>query len=153
MISSLEDLKAAIGGDDDKPVTNQQRRDWGNYVDWLDKRGMKGHPDLDKNNLGKSMLSKYIKENPSTSLTSDSVIPIQKEFSNYRNWSIDQVKKGKMAFGEGVDEHNYMKELSVVDGIPGQYTTRHKFPEEYMETFEDKKLMSTEDKGFATAKN
>lgn len=153
MINNLEDLYSAMGGgDDDKPVTNQQRQDWNSYTEYLKKRGMAGDPKLDKNNLGKNMLAQYIKENPNTSLTLDSVIPIQHDFANYRQWSLDQIKQGKMEFAPGTTQENYMRELSRIDGIPGQYTTRHKFSNEYLKTFENGKEVSTENKGFSTVK-
>ncbi len=150
MINNLEDLAAAIGGgEDEKKVTNQQRQDFNNFVGWLDKRGMKGHPSLDKNNLGNNLLKTYIKENPNTSLTPDLVIPIQKDFANYRQWALNNIHSGKGEFAPGTDEHNFMKELSIVDGLLGQYTSRHVFPKDYMKTFEDGKLVGQEEK-FAT---
>lgn len=135
-----------------KPVTNKLRSDWNLYVNYLEKKGMKGHPDLDKNNLGNTMLAEYIKKNPSTSLTLDSVLPIQKEFSNYRKWSLDQIKQGKGAFALGANEDNYLRDLSITDSIPGQRTTSYRFPSEYLKTFETNKPVVVEDKGFSTVK-
>lgn len=153
MITDVNALMAAVGGhEEEKPVTNQMREDFNKYVAWLDKRGMKGHPSLDKNNLGNNMLAKYIKETPGTSLTLDSVIPIQNEFTKYRNWSLDQISQGKAAFGEGVTEENYLRDLTKVDGIPGQRTTSYTFPKQYLETFVDNKPVGVVDQGFATVK-
>ena len=154
MINSLEDLQSALGGgDDDKKVTNQQRGDWNKYVQFLKKRGISGDVKLDKNNLGKNMLAQYIKDNPSTSLTTDIVSPIQHDFANYRQWAINNIKQGKGEFAKGTDENNFMKELSIVDNYPGSMTSKHEFPKEYMQTFDDGKLKNVEDKGFATVKN
>lgn len=152
MITNEDDLKEAIGHEEEKQVTNQQRQDWNQYIQYLQKRKLAGDPSLDTNNLGKNMLAKYIKENPNTSLTVDSVIPIQKDFANYRQWAIDNIKKGKGEFAPGTNEGNFMQELSRVDGIPGQYTTRHQFPKEYLSTFEDGKLVDKKE-DFSTVKN
>ena len=83
----------------------------------------------------------------------DSVIPIQKDFANYRKWTINNIKAGKGAFADGVNESNFMQELSIIDGYPGQNTTKHTFPSAYMNTFEDGKLAKTENLGFATTDN
>lgn len=162
MIDNLEDLQAAVGGGgDDKKITNEQRQSWNDYVGWLKKRGIAGDPRLDKNNLGKNMLAQYIKENPKTSLTTDMVSPIQHDFANYRQYMIQQLRDKKAMITDSKspdgryvepneDLSNYMKELSVVDNFPGSRTTSHTFPSAYLKTFEDGKLTSTEDKGFAT---
>lgn len=133
------------------PITNDIRRGWNNYTDWLDKKGLKGSPELDKNDLGLQMIDQYRTENPATPITRDMVIPIQKEFQNYRNYSLDQVKQGKASFAPNTNEGNFMKSLSIIDGIPGQRTTSFKFPEAYLQQFDAKKGTSTIDKGFAVA--
>lgn len=163
MITSVEQFEKVRdsmgnggGGEGDPtpaPVTNEQRQGWNQYVQFLKKRGIAGDPKLDTNGLGKNLFNQYLKENPNSPLTPDSIIPIQHDFANYRQWAINNIKAGKGAFADGTNEDNFMKELSRVDGYPGQYTTRHEFPKEYLQTFADKKLVNTEDKGFATAKN
>jgi hypothetical protein len=115
----------------------------------LDKKGLKGHASLDKEDFGGKMIDKYRAEMPNTPISRDMVIPIQKEFNNYRNWSLGRIKSGLANFGDGVSEANFMPGLSTADGIAGQRTTSYSFPKEYMRTFdEDNKLESVEDKGF-----
>jgi len=92
------------------------------------------------------------KINPNTPITREIIPTIQKEFSKYRDWSLEEVKAGRSALSEGVTPENYMRALSIVDGIPGQRTTSFKFPLSYMQTFNNGKLVSNENKGFATVK-
>ena len=135
--------------DESEPsITNKERQDWNDYVNWLEKKGMKGNAELDKNDLGGKMIDLYRKENPSTSVSRNMIKPIQKEFSKYRDWSLGEVKKGQAALGEGVTPENYMKALSIIDGIAGQRTTSFLFPSKYMTTFVDGKNTGTVNEGF-----
>jgi len=138
------------GGDKQPQMTNDIRKAWNDYTHWLGQKGLQGKPELDKNNYGFKVLEDYRKENPDTPLTKDLIPVIQQEFSNYRDYSLDKIKKGKGAFGPGVNEENYMRALSVVDGIPGQRTTSFSFPSEYIALFDNGNLVSKENKGFAT---
>lgn len=130
-------------------ITNQHRTDWNSYVDWLEKKKLKGAPQLDKNNYGFTILDEYRKENPNTTISKDLITPIQEEFSNYRNWSLEQIKQKKAQLAPGTTPENYMRALSVVDGIPGQRTTSFKFPEAYLTTFNNGKTEGTVNQGFA----
>lgn len=147
-------LIASAIGDPKKPkqpvVDNNIRQEWNNYVQWLDKKGLKGNPALDHDDLGGKMIDEYRKENPDTPLTREMVVPIQKEFSNYRNWVINQIESGKGAYAPGTNKENFLRALSIVDGIPGQRTTSFQFPKNYLDTFNNGKLVSREDQGFAS---
>lgn len=136
---------AGSGGKEKAPVTitNKTRTDWNNYVDWLEKKALKGSALLDKDGFGFKMIEQYKKENPETTITKDAVVPIQKEFQKYRQYALDQVDKGKVILGDGVTKDNFLRALSIVDGIPGQRTTSYKFPEGFM-----KEMDTTENKGF-----
>ena len=145
--------KKNITKSNEPQVDNTIRAEWNKYLDWLEAKGMRGKPDLDKNDLGGKMIDAYRKENPNTPITREMVIPIQKDFGKYRDWSLEEVKAGRSALAEGVTPENYMRALSIVDGIPGQRTTSFKFPNSYLQTLDtNKKLISTENKGFATVK-
>lgn len=130
------------------PVDNKLRTDWNNYISWLDKKGLKGHPSLDKSNLGFKMIEEYRKENPSTLVSKENILPIQKEFQRYREWALEQAKKGQAKLT--VAPENFMKALSIIDGIPGQRTTSFQFPESYLTTFQDGKSLGTANLGFST---
>src|SRR6185312_6865089 len=142
-------LASALGDPKDAPksspkIDNNVRAAWNDYISWLDKKGLKGSPALDHNDLGGKMIDEYRKEHPDTPITREMVVPIQKEFSNYRNWAINQIESGKGAYAPGTNKDNFLKSLSVVDGIPGQMTTSYSFPKSYMNTFENGKLVNTQ---------
>lgn len=147
---ALVSLMKAKGDPEEKPIDNRVRTDWNKYIDWLAAKGLKGHPSLDKNDLGNKMIDAYKKENPDTVLSRDIVIPLQKEFQKYRQFALDEIKAGKGAFGDGVNEENFMRALSVVDGIPGQRTTSFQFPKVYLDKFDaDKKKIGRFTQGYA----
>lgn len=148
-----EALEKTILKEGEPEIDNTIREGWNKYLDWLEAKGMRGKPELDKNDLGGKMIDAYRKENPDTPISREMVIPIQKEFGKYRDWSLGEVKAGRSMLSEGVTPENYMRALSIVDGFPGQRTTTFKFPLSYMQTFSNGKLISNENKGFATVKN
>lgn len=131
-------------------VDNNLRKAWNDYTMWLSKQGMRGKPELDKGGLGFLMIDKYRKEHPETPISKEVIPVIQKEFGNYRQYAIDQIKKGKASFAPNTNEQNFMKDLSIVDGIPGQRTTSFSFPESYLTTFENNQNKGTVNQGFAT---
>lgn len=130
------------------PINNKTRQDWNDYVDWLDKKGLKGHPSLDTGDTGNKMIDQYRKENPNTTVSRDMVIPIQKEFSKYRDYALQQIQQGGGAFAPGTTKENFLKSLSIVDGLPGQRTTSYKFPEGYMKNMNTGEIQN---KGFMTS--
>lgn len=143
-----EALRSALPKEGDPVIDNNIRSAWNHYTDWLAAKGLKGHPDLDKNDLGGKMIDAYRKENPNSPISREMIIPIQKEFSKYRDWSLNEVKEGRLALAEGLKPENYMKSLSIVDGIAGQRTTSFKFPESYLTTFDNGKNVGTVNQGF-----
>lgn len=110
--------------------------DWNKYIDWLASNNLKGSEKLDHGGLGMEMLKRFIEENPDVSLEANetTVINIQKAFSKYREWVMKRIEEGKAQFGPGANKENFMRALSIIDGIPGQRTTSFKFPEEYLIT-------------------
>lgn len=122
---------------------------WNNYVDWLDSKGMKGSPELDKGDKGFQMMEMYRKENPSFTLTKDDVGVIQQRLQDYRSFAIDSIKQGKMKIIYGGKEvfykdlspeqqkdveQNYMGKIAKtgIDNFPGQFTTSTKFSSEFI---------------------
>jgi hypothetical protein len=133
-------------------VTDQLRHDWNNYVDWLATKGMKGSPELDKNDLGGKMIDQYRaelkKQNRTTSVSREVIGSIQEEFSKYRGWSLEEIHAGRAAFADGANDDNYMRALSIIDKIPGQRTTSFKFPDMYLKHM-DGITAKLENQGFA----
>lgn len=122
---------------------------WNSYVDWLDSKGMKGSPELDKSGKGLQMMEEYRKVNPSFTLKKDDIGVIQQRLQDYRSFALDSIKQGKMKINYGgkemsyneltpaqqkdVDE-NYMGKIAktAIDKFPGQFTTSTKFSSEFM---------------------
>lgn len=69
-----------------KPVPAGKRKEWNDYLDYLQKEGVAGSKDLDApdNNVGLSSLEKYRKENPHVSLTKEDIPAIQYEQQQFR---------------------------------------------------------------------
>ena len=64
---------------------------------------------------------------------------------------LNEVKEKRASLAEGVKPEDFMKELSKPDGYAGSRTTSYRFPAEYLKTFLNDKLVSSETKGFAKA--
>lgn len=146
------------GGGDEKPaeqvpITNQHRKDWNAYIDYLRSKGLAGNAMLDKDGTGNKVLEQYIKDNPKTSLSVNIVKPLQGEFQNYKKWVIGEVKAGRASWGEGVNEDNVMDDLSGEDAYAGSKTASHKFPMQYLTIFDKPtNTTTTTNQGFATVK-
>lgn len=75
------------GGDPKSPTapkgyavtTPQQRTEWNGFLDYLDKQGVAGKPDLDAPGAGLKYLQQYKKANPNISLTPEHIQNIQYE--------------------------------------------------------------------------
>jgi hypothetical protein len=135
-------------------VTDKVRMDWHKYLVWLEAKGMRGNPALDRDSLGFKLLEEYIKENPETSLSKDMIRPIQEEFKKYREWLLEQRREGKAVIGQDaqhqVPDAKVMPDLSITDGNPGQYTTSHDFATSTLQTLNSKfEVVKVEDKGFS----
>jgi len=69
---------------DDK-VSIQEKKDWNEYIDYLEKKGLKGSPELNKGageeNVGRKVFKQYIKENPKSSLSLEKIPTIQVSFT------------------------------------------------------------------------
>src|SRR5882672_10358025 len=64
-----------------KPLSVQQRKDWNDFLDYMDKSGVGGKPELDKRDqtLGLQYLDKYRQMNPKTTVTKDIIPSVQYE--------------------------------------------------------------------------
>lgn len=134
------------------PVNNMDgniMQQWNSYVDWLDSKGMKGSPELDKGDTGFKLMEEYRKVNPSFTLQKDDIGVIQERLKDYRNFSLDSIRQGKMKVNYGGKEtffkdlsptqqkdveENYMGKIAKtsIDKFPGQFTTSTKFSSEFI---------------------
>lgn len=125
-----------------KKLTSQHRKDWNKYLDYLESTGLQGSPTLDKGTptKGRVEFSKYLKENPNSSLN---------DYADHDNlvksiqYEMKVLRKGMdgSPFDLSSDELKALQELlwkirnkfmttrtSDSDGNPGQYTTMEYYP-------------------------
>lgn len=118
------------------PLTPAQRKDWNDFLNYLDKKGVGGSTKLDARDqsLGLSYLKQYQKENPKTSITQEIIPNVQ--YDQY------QIRKGEGGFnGLTPEQMNYVRKglnpaflsrpTSDVDGWLGSLTSKSYYPTAY----------------------
>lgn len=125
-------------------LSPQDRSFWNGFVDYVEKKGLKGSPDLDKRDLGlsKTLFDEYAKEVKSPYKYEEFVPAVQQNIADYRNTAIEKARRGEIQI-PGVDYTNkasvvdvgdealksmFMSGLSDVDGWAGSRTTSWRFP-------------------------
>lgn len=132
-ITNAENLKEKSGGGDEPEITADHMRKWNKLIDFAKEKGYSGNRDLDHDPiLRKKVFDEYNKANPNDSIPMTMVLPIQNEIQKYKAKTLEEIK-GNMAKGinqlaPGSTVENFMKDISQVDGIFGQYTSKWKFP-------------------------
>lgn len=130
-------------GDPESDRATKLKSSWNDFVGWLDKRGLKGNAALDRgageSNVGIQYLRQYNKENPTSLATPENVKEIQSHFQNYRNYAINEIKNKRATYSGDVSkidspDSDFMRALSIVDGVPGSRTTSHTFPSSFLTT-------------------
>lgn len=137
-------------------INDQIRRDWNEYLKWLDGKGMKGKPELDKNNLGYKLFDEYVSTH-NTSLSREVLPIIVKTMEDYREYVLDQHRKGLVKIEGITTEDQFMRRVMLnkqsKDPIaPGDDLTFTSFPEEFLIHIYNGKVSGTENKGFAKVK-
>lgn len=133
-----------IGDPNATPITNRVRADWNKYNEWLNSKGLKGSSLLDKGGLGYKYFDDYIKQNPTTSLSRDTLPLVRQELLNYRQWVLDESKKpanirqAELDKKSGANEENFMRQLvenekTADPNLPGQHLTSVRFPDAYVQ--------------------
>ena len=129
------------GGGEDPPkgLTPQQRKDWNNYVSWLEQKGYKGSPLLDKKDTGlaTSLFNQFRKENPTATISLDNVKSVQSEMER-----LAEAARQLEARRGNPNAANIMQGTSKVDGWPGSKTTSFKFPDLEQLVYNNGKLQS-----------
>lgn len=112
-------------------ASEQLKEDWNGFLNWLDKKGMKGKPELDKGDLGNQLFRQYIKETPGTSLSEKSIPAIRKAYTELRNDRLKEIQEGKGNY-EGSPEsfmkHIVLNEQTENPNYVGQHLTQTMFP-------------------------
>lgn len=115
-----------------KPLTPQQRKDWNDFLDYLEKEKVGGSPELDKRDqsLGFQYLDRYKKMNPNSSVSKDIIPSVQyeqymlrkgKEFPGLKPEELDYIRKG-------LNPAYLNKPVSGVDSWLGSLTSRQYYP-------------------------
>lgn len=122
---------AMPAGMNNPPLTPEQRQQWNDFIDYMDKSGYKGSPQLDNRNtsLGNSLIEQYRKTNPNFTLTYDNIRDVQQDLQDYRTTMVDKYKKGKVVVDGVKSEDDIMPGLSDVDGWLGSKTSSWKYPQ------------------------
>ena len=127
-----EPKKKADPPKDYKPLSVVQRKNWNDFLDYLQKEGVGGSKDLDKRDqtLGLTYLNKYNKENPDKAIDPGMIDDIQ--YDQY------QLRKGDSFPGLKPEELNYVRKglnptylsrpVSDVDSWLGSLTSREYYP-------------------------
>lgn len=128
------------GDENGEMVSDKVKQDWNMYLSWLDKKGMKGKPELDKGDVGNNLFKQYLKENPETSL-SEKVIPsIRKAYVDLRNDRLKEIQSGGATTStvnpENFMNHILLNEKSDKPNYVGQHLTQTMFPGAKMKTGE-----------------
>src|SRR5260370_878036 len=112
------------------PLTNAQKMMWNQYIDFMDKQGMKGNAELDNRDkkLGEFYFNRFKAQNPAVTLNYADVPRVQADLQNYRNNLISQWKSDKMQAPGIKSEDEIMPGMSSVDGWLGSKTSSYKFP-------------------------
>lgn len=106
------------------------RPEWNNFIDFVDKKGMRGNPQLDDKDkgLGKQLMAEYLKLNPQSKLSYDLVPAIQQDMQNVRNIGLKNIHDNNLKVPGVAKDDDYMANISAVDGWLGSKTSDHKFP-------------------------
>lgn len=113
------------------PLTPAEKLQWNQYIDFMQKQGMKGNPALDNKDqkLGEFYFNRFKTSTPGITLTYQDVPRVQSDLQGYRNTLIDQWHKGKIVPDESVKtDEDLMPGISKVDGWLGSKTSSYKFP-------------------------
>lgn len=116
--------------DDPKALPIEKKQQWNQFIDFLDKNGYKGNPQLDDRStgLGEMLMAKYKKLNPNVTLNYSDVPLIQGELQNYRQGIVSKWRQNP-AIAPGVkSEDEIMPGLSQADGWLGSKTSSYKYP-------------------------
>lgn len=114
------------------PLTDNQKQDWNQFIDFVDKQGLKGNLILDDKDkgLGMYLMQKYKSLNPKATISYQDVPRVQQTLQDYKATLVDQYKKGLIAPTDSIKnpETDIMGGLSPVDGWLGSKTSSYKFP-------------------------
>lgn len=116
------------------PLTNDEKQQWNGFIDYLDKKGLRGSALLDNKDtsLGAKLISEYQSVNPNFTLGYDRVSDVQNDLQNYRNQLFKDYQQGKVSIPGVRTVEDVMPGISQVDGWLGSKTSNYKYPSAYL---------------------
>lgn len=151
------------------PDVNKIKTDWNDFLSWMEQKGVKGKPELDKGDLGNKYFKDYIKSHPETSLSEKAIPIIRQEYVKLRDDNAARILAGKGEFtlpdvgvltGEAAKKYmdrfmgNILKnEQSANPNYVGQYLTQTPFPPSTFKVYENDKLISEKTQDTYTAED
>lgn len=116
-----------------KTLDSAQRRDWNNYLDYLESKGVAGSKDLDKGeDRAREYFKEYQKANPKTSINYDMVPFVQYEQemlrkgNSFPTMTPEQVQVLQQRMRK--TNSQYMDQsLSPIDGRVGSFTSKQRY--------------------------
>jgi len=118
-------------------ISDRTKSDWNRFLSFLDEKGVRGNPDLDKGGKGEKLFDEYISKTKDTTLTRDVLPLIRKGYMDLRQSNIQDIQSGKGALqgktGKDVDFSNFMRhivenEKTSNPNYVGQHLTQTFFP-------------------------
>jgi hypothetical protein len=131
-----------------REITAQERKDWNDFVDFVESKGLKGSEKLDKGNdaLARGLFQEYKGLHPETTLSYEIVPSVQYEMQKLR-----QSIQGFAERRNDPNAKNLMNFVSKVDGWFGSHTSQSKFPFMMENTFHNDNLMKSENLGLVNS--
>lgn len=125
-----DDANAAASPKGNAATTPQQRTEWNGFLDYLDKKGVAGKPDLDAPGAGLKYFQQYKKANPDVSITPDNIATIQNEQQQIRNGgSIGNLGTQQMDYlRQGLSDSYLNKPVPAATGQIDQATSKLYYP-------------------------
>ena len=132
-----------------RELTNAERVDWNNFIDFVESKGLKGSDKLGKGseNLAKSLFAEYKKLNPTTTVNYDIVPSVQYEMQVLR-----QNVQGFEERHKNPNAKNLMNYISPVDAWFGPQTSESKYFNVTLNQYHNDNLVSSEDLGLANSR-
>lgn len=115
-----------------KPLSVQQRKDWNDFLDYMEKSGIGGKPELDRRDqfLGLQYLDRYRQMNPKTTVTKDIIPFVQYEQNLLRKGTeFPGLKPEELAYmRKNINPAYFQRPTSNVDSWLGSLTSRSYYP-------------------------
>lgn len=139
-------------------LTTEEKVQWNKFLDYLDKKKIRGKEELGRGGAGEGEFQKFKKQNPSITLEISDIPRVRKSYLNWRDEAINEIKSGrgmyeaaksKEKMGANVDFSDFMlpyieNEKTANPNLIGKNITSMYFPtgETVVETKTSKTTMS-----------